>query len=256
MAQGNPASLPMYDWPEVRETTDAFWAVLRARLASCGFEAPGWLDRATPSATLWRSPDLLFSQTCGWPLVSGFFKHVQVVAIPSYAVTGCGSGTYRSALVAKLEDEPLLLARGRIAINSRDSLSGYRTLANTLARGGLTAGQVGSWLETGGHRASIVAVAEGRADLASIDALSWQLALDHEPAAKMLHVVGWTDELPALPFVTAKKNSERVVDVLQAVQVALAISPQAYLQSVRAGSVADYAPVVALGSLVESAGFD
>jgi hypothetical protein len=34
------ATLPMYDWPEVREATDAWWAGLARHLRGAGFEAP------------------------------------------------------------------------------------------------------------------------------------------------------------------------------------------------------------------------
>jgi hypothetical protein len=40
------ASLPMYDWPEVREATDAWWAGLARHLRDAGFEAPDRLTRA------------------------------------------------------------------------------------------------------------------------------------------------------------------------------------------------------------------
>ena len=38
-------------------------------------------------------------------------------------------------------------------------------------------------IETGAHRASIVAVAEGRADVCAIDCRSWHMAKRHEPRA-------------------------------------------------------------------------
>ena len=43
-----------------------------------------------------------------------------------------------------------------------------------------------SAFETGGHRASIVAVAEGRADVCAIDCRSWHMAKRHEPRARDL----------------------------------------------------------------------
>jgi len=46
-------------------------------------------------------------------------------------------------------------------------------------------------------------VAEGRADLAALDAVSWALVQDHEPAARALRVIEATAPTPALPYITA-----------------------------------------------------
>jgi ABC-type phosphate/phosphonate transport system substrate-binding protein len=69
-------------------------------------------------------------------------------------------------------------------------MSGWLSLARDL--GGDPGVLAGAVIETGGHRASIRAVAEGRADLTAIDCRSWALALRHEPCAQDLVVVGWT----------------------------------------------------------------
>ena len=249
------ASLPMYDWPEVRPQTDAFWTALRNDLTARGIDAPAELDRATPRYDLWRAPDLVLSQTCGWPLVSKLSSHVDVVAIPTYAVDGCGNGTYRSALIAREPGDALALARSRVAVNSFDSLSGYWTFANTLAKGGLKAGHVGAWVETGSHRNSVIAVAQGRADVAAIDAVSWQLALDHDAEAKTLTVIGWTDELPALPFVTAKTSEVAMGTLRASMKKALSSSPQPYLTGLSAGSLTDYSVVAPMGETARAAGF-
>ena len=85
--------------------------------------------------------------------------------------------------------------------------------------------------------------------------MPWRLALDHEPAARELTVIGWTDEMPALPLVTAKANAG-LADVLRAaLDMAIARAPQPLLQSVQAGSIEDYQPVIALGDKVRAAGF-
>jgi ABC-type phosphate/phosphonate transport system substrate-binding protein len=59
------------------------------------------------------------------------------------------------------------------------------------------------FVETGGHRASIKAVAAGQADLAAIDAVTWELALRHEPAAASLRVIDTTKPTPGLPYICA-----------------------------------------------------
>ena len=61
-------------------------------------------------------------------------------------------------------------------------------------------------IATGAHRQSIQCVADGRADLAAIDARSWSLAKTYSiELTNQLAVVGWTSRRPGLPFITANK---------------------------------------------------
>jgi ABC-type phosphate/phosphonate transport system substrate-binding protein len=56
---------------------------------------------------------------------------------------------------------------------------------------------------TGGHRLSARAVAEGRADIAALDAVTHMLLLDSDPDISGLRVIAATDPTPGLPFITA-----------------------------------------------------
>jgi ABC-type phosphate/phosphonate transport system substrate-binding protein len=107
---------------------------------------------------------------------------------------------------------------GRLAFNERGSLSGWIALAED-------AGDPGGWasalLETGSHRESIRAVAEGRADLAAVDCRSWALALQHEPCAQALVVVGWSAARPGLPYVTSRNTDPALTADLRAALIAL-----------------------------------
>lgn len=249
------ASLPMYDWPEVRDETDAFWTELCEALAAVGIDAPVALNRDMPDAEIWRSQGLVLSQTCGWPLTHGFSDALSVVAIPSYDAEGCGVGTYRSVIVARENGDPLDMASRTIAINGRDSLSGYRALAGWFAGHGVHAGEVGGWMATGSHRASIRAVAACKAAMAAIDCVTWQLALRHEPAARELTVIGWTEEMPALPFVTARANAGLGDVLLAALAGATELAPQPFLAGVQARTASDYQRVITLGEKARAAGF-
>ncbi len=194
------ATLPLYDWPELRDPTDAFWEALGPRLAAVGLPAPAALERGGSDADAWEDPDLLFSQTCGLPHVAGAARATRLIAAPVYEVQGCGAGRYSSAIVARADGaRDLASLRGvRFAANGPDSLSGWAALVAAFGAEG-----IGEVLWTGAHRASIIAVAEGRAEAAAIDAVVWDLALRFEPAAASLRVVGWTDPAPAPPFVTS-----------------------------------------------------
>jgi ABC-type phosphate/phosphonate transport system substrate-binding protein len=93
----------------------------------------------------------------------------------------------------------------RLAFNAPDSMSGYLALQRDLEAQGSGLHIFSETIQTGGHRASIRAVAEGRADVAAIDAKTWCLAQRFEPAARELAVVGWTGKRMGLPFVTAAR---------------------------------------------------
>ncbi|MDQ6433041.1 PhnD/SsuA/transferrin family substrate-binding protein [Mesorhizobium sp. LHD-90] len=99
---------------------------------------------------------------------------------------------------------PLDLIRGRrLAFNSDDSMSGIIALTRDLTAMGESLEIFSERIETGGHRNSIVAVAEGRADVAAIDCRSWALAQRFEPAAREVAAVGWTARRKGLPYIAA-----------------------------------------------------
>ena len=108
-----------------------------------------------------------------------------------------------------------LLRNARFAFNSTDSMSGILALAGDLAACGESLDIFSERLETGGHRISIKAVAEGKADVAAIDCRSWQLAQRYEPAAQELRVVGWTAKRKGLPYITSKTTPADVVGALR-----------------------------------------
>ena len=171
--------------------------------------------------TLWRHPALLFGQTCWGPMERGLMRHVAVIGQPDYGgVDGCAGPFYSSAIVIRRTDAPAGSARkaptegdavipleclrgSRFAFNSLDSLSGYLALKRDLERLHTDLSLFGDLIEAGSHRASIRAVADGLADVAAVDARSWQLARRYEPAARHLVPVGWTSHRKGLPFICA-----------------------------------------------------
>lgn len=62
----------------------------------------------------------------------------------------------------------------------------------------------GSLLETGSHQLSAKAVAEGRADFAALDALSWEMLCKYDSFAAGLCEIERTVPTPALPYITAR----------------------------------------------------
>ncbi len=232
------ASLPMYDWPERRAEVDADWAAIRDSLRERGVSAPQHLTRDVGSAALWRRPDLLLSQTCWGPLELGLAEHVEVVGQPSYSGIEGGDGElYSSAIVmravsgrrsADATDVPTIpveLLRGaRFAFNGRDSMSGVISLTRDLEAVGESLDIFARNTETGGHRRSLKAVAEGRADVAAIDCMSWHMAKRFESAARKLQVVGWTARRKGLPFITARSTPAPTVATLREALSSLAVT--------------------------------
>jgi ABC-type phosphate/phosphonate transport system substrate-binding protein len=304
------AALPMYEWPETREETDAEWARIRAACREAGIDAPEHLVRRNaelppvpggirdengklvapdPASlppdeldfhALWLHPKLLLTQTCWGPMELGLQDHVTVVGQPSYSgMEGGHRELYSSAIlmrkrrepssglpaispsrgeigsfslsaspsrlgiggsvdegaISPLEGEmagrpeggvppprngaasiPLQHLRGkRFAYNGLDSMSGIIALTRDLATLGASIDIFSERIETGAHRASLVAVAEGRADVCAIDCRSWDMARRHEPRARYVEVVGWTGKRKGLPMITAKATPPAVVAALK-----------------------------------------
>ena len=123
------ASLPMYDWPELRWATDKWWGGIAQHLGV----ALG-LTREADHMAAWRRDDLLFSQTCGYPITHEFRGALHLLATPHYAAAGCEGPNYASFVFAR-ETAPIAMFRGGVAaINADDSMSGM--LALRLAVGG------------------------------------------------------------------------------------------------------------------------
>lgn len=210
------AAFPMYDWPELRPQTDAFWQLVRDALKLNGIDAPEGLTRGPSQSDLWLSPDLLVAQTCGYPLATVLQGRVRVVAAPHYDVQGCGPARYSSALLLRVEHTAQILSdtrHKRLAYNSLDSLSGYRCLVPEL-------GDPSQWfdtlIESGSHRQSARMVVDGAADIAAVDALCWHYFQRYEPDyAAQLRVLDWTQVMPALPFVTRLTASDREIQHLE-----------------------------------------
>ncbi|TPK73408.1 PhnD/SsuA/transferrin family substrate-binding protein [Mesorhizobium sp. B2-4-17] len=190
---------------------------------------------------IWLHPALLFAQACWGPMELGLSSHVQVVGQPSYDAYEGGQGElYSSALVMRAGEGPevrspadgmallpLDVIRGkRFTFNSLDSMSGIIALTRDLQAAGESLDIFSSRSESGGHRGSIVAVAEGRADVAAIDCESWALAQRFEPAARKVVTVGWTARRRGLPFITARTTPETTVRAMRDALAELAEQPR------------------------------
>jgi ABC-type phosphate/phosphonate transport system substrate-binding protein len=191
-------SLPMYDWPEVRLATDAFWAGV-ARYAGLH----GELDRRDAHDALWRVPGMIFSQTCGYPFTHEFKGLLQYVGTPHYLTDGCDGPHYRSMIFAREQLSLADLKGARPAINSRDSMSGYLALKAVFAPLAVKGEFFAPALVSGGHLKSMAAVREGHADVCAIDAVCVGLAKKYRPQdLQGLVEIARSPLVPSLPYVT------------------------------------------------------
>ena len=212
------ASLPMYDWTELRRATDALWAGVRDALRAGGFAAPEALDRRADASALWTAWDLVLSQTCGLPYVRHLRGRVALVGTPDYGLPDCPSGWYRSVVVARRDDprEAVEEFRGaRLALNGADSQSGAQAMMFHLGDRSGPGPFFGVVLASGSHERSARMVAEDAADLAAIDAVTWRLIEAHRTFAGALRIVARTAPTPGLPLITAG-DPERVAAAFEA----------------------------------------
>ena len=200
------AMISMYDMPERRPAIAAWWAGLTRHWQAAGLrDIPE--SGHTPDGDLyelWLAPDLFIAQTCGYPLTHRLKDRVTLVGTPVYAVDGCAGGKYHSVIVAREASDVRSLddVAGKVAaINGYDSQSGWNALRHSLIGKGAPA----RFVETGGHRKSVAAVREGRADVAAIDCVTYaglQQLAPQETAP--LRIIARSASAPALPYVTRR----------------------------------------------------
>lgn len=219
----------MYVAPAVVvEAQRLFWAFLREHLRQDGIPGvPETLDEDIAPHDAWLNPRLLLAQTCGFPLVKHLRGRVRLVATPVYQAPGCQGPTMCSVIVVRKEGTPPSLAAGAglaVAINERGSNSGYNLLRAAVA---LHAGGkpfFSSVTETGGHLASMEAVRAGKADLAAIDCITYDLLRRHAPGRlEGLSILTQTPAGPNLPFITRLSASDgEVASIRNALKAAVA----------------------------------
>ncbi len=196
----------MYDWPEIRDATDAWWRGIAHHL---GVDIP--LSREAGYANLWTRPGLLLSQTCGYPFTHALAGKVRLVATPHYALDGCGGPRYCSIILAR-EARPLEDFRGAVAaVNTPDSMSGMLALKLVFAPLGREGRFFAKAIETGGHLKSMAAVKAGAADVCAIDAVCYGLARRYRPQdLDGLVEIARSPLVPGLPLITVAGDAGKL----------------------------------------------
>lgn len=216
-----PAALPMYRMPEIEETVHAWWLGLARHLRDAGVErVPDKLEEPDDLPLHWLDRDLLFSQTCGFPLTHILEDRVTLVATPIYDAPGCDGMTYRSMIIVRNDLQVTTLADLQscdVAINGWDSQSGFNALRARLADIA-TSGEkfFARTLVTAAHARSITAVRDGEAQCAAIDGVTLALFQRHRPeAVEGLRILDQTEAAPGLPYITRKDVSAGELDAIR-----------------------------------------
>jgi ABC-type phosphate/phosphonate transport system substrate-binding protein len=247
-------SLSMYALPEMAAANGSFWAAVREALRQEGLsEIPETIVPPSLDLPIGIAAGTLLSHMCGYPLLTLYPGQYEILAAPLHDLPGCGidpSGTptHRSFIVVstdspfhELED----LRGAGFIMNGWHSNSGMnlpRHLVSPLARDGRFFGSVAL---SGAHVASMAAVAEGSADVASIDCVTFGLVARYRPKdIAGLRIIAETAASPAIPFITSSHTAPPLTETLRRVLTDANHRPA--LQKAMAGlSIQDIRPVTA-----------
>ncbi|MFN6925156.1 MAG: phosphate/phosphite/phosphonate ABC transporter substrate-binding protein [Tabrizicola sp.] len=226
------ASLGMYDFGPAMAANDRFWALVRDGLRARGIAAPDALTRGEGAYwPAWEAPDLVLSQTCGYPFRARLHGRVTYVGTPDYRVEGCPPGYYRSVFVVRTDDPRQTLQEfdgAAFAYNEALSQSGWAAPQTHAAKLGI---RLSPALRTGSHRLSAQAVAEDRAEIAALDAVTHALLQDVEPFMSRLRRIALTDPTPGLPYIAATgADAAATFDAIAGAIAALAPGDRAALR--------------------------
>ena len=260
------AALPMYGLPQIAAANDALWACIAASLREQGVEAPDRLARGGDLASFWRNPGLLFGQTCGYPYAKDLRDAVVLIATPEYSFAGCDGAWRRSFVVCAAPDERCDLGsfRGAVAaVNGWDSDSGMNLFRATIAPIARRARFFAAVIVTGSHLASLEAVADGRAELAAIDCVTFGLMQRFRPGlVERVAVVAESLPSPGLPLIASARLPDSTVAAVRNALFAAVADPGLAepldalgLEGARLTTPADYERVLEIEREAEAAGY-
>jgi len=274
-----------------RGTGLSYIAMNASRFIACGMYAPnddiksawqaifdefyalvGPLDGLDPrlvfgtDESLLRDPGLLIGQTCGYPLMTGLQDAVMPFCTACFDLPGANGKLYSSVFIVPADSslESLRQCRGGIvAVNNANSNSGMNVLRYALAKLKAGPGFFSNVLMTGGHLASLEAVAANRAQLAAIDCVSYQLLTAQNTGLdRAIRIIGFSEQTCGLPLVVARAQYSRqqCTRYLEALNQALRQTADEfrqtlYLDHFESVELDDYRSILALENYAIEAGY-
>jgi ABC-type phosphate/phosphonate transport system substrate-binding protein len=215
------ASLPMYNLPEMRPVNLCFWKTLRELLAEAGLrDLPKSLSLERPPLPERIGPEVLFSQTCGYPLETIFRGQAIRLGTPCYDAPGCDGPTHCGFFIVPAGSGARTLSDltgGVFLINHRHSNSwmnlARRALADIAGGRPLFARAV----ETGSQPGNLDRIARGEGDATAVDCVTYAFWRRYRPEmAPKVRVLARTPPSPAIPFVTSIATPTATVAILRA----------------------------------------
>jgi ABC-type phosphate/phosphonate transport system substrate-binding protein len=229
------AALPMY-LPACEQVENLWQALASLLRESTDLPLPPSLVWPVDYHAHWQEPELLISQTCGFPLSTQLRDKVQVLGAFAYGAPGADGVLCHSQLICRQDDERTSLtefAGSTLAFNATDSQSGYNALRALIAVNSDLRPFFGAAIETGSHGKSIASVSSGKADMASVDCVTLALWQRGNPElAKEVRVFDQTAPYPGLPLITSLATTPVV---LSSLRIALAqLACESRFETVRA----------------------
>lgn len=255
-------ALPMYNnSPALAEAARALLRRMVQGLCERGWDDPVALVEPPSDGLLgfWRSPSMLLSQTCGYPLATQLATEVAVLARPHFAIGGCEDHSYCSFVVVRADSNinGLAALQGqRLAANSPDSHSGMNALRHLLAPVAAPRLVHGRFFErvlwSGGHAQSLALLQAGQADVCAVDCVSFAHLAEHRPeTVQGLRVLARTAQAPSLPWICNRRLGEgQKAQLLELVLNLPQSEPAACgalrLERFKSATLADYQPIAEL----------
>jgi ABC-type phosphate/phosphonate transport system substrate-binding protein len=200
------AELLMYVAPQRIEQAQQQWLQQITRILGVERLDAQAAGLASDLMALWLSPQLLLTQTCGYPLMTALRGKVQVVGRPVYQLPHSAEGAHCSLLVARADDSRQTLEAfcgSHGLVNSQDSNSGMNLFRHALAPFQREGRFFADTTLTGGHRNSLAQIKAGKGDLAAIDSVTFDyLAREESEEVAGLKVIARTAPGPCLPYIT------------------------------------------------------
>jgi ABC-type phosphate/phosphonate transport system substrate-binding protein len=215
------ASLPMYNLPEMRAVNARFWEALRGLLLEAGLHhLPASLSFERPPVPDRIGPEVLFSQTCGYPLETIFRGQAVRLGTPSYGAPGCDGPTHCGFFIVPAGSKASELRDLRNSVfllNHRHSNSGMNLPRRSLAE--IAGGRkfFGCVVETGSQPGNLDRIARGEADATAVDCVTYAFWCRYRAdAARQVRILVQTRPSPAIPFVTSAATPAATVEALRA----------------------------------------
>jgi len=216
-------SLPMYDFPEIREVTEAWWRGIAKHMKLQGVtDVPGSLTHEMSLDKLWKDKSLLISQCCGFNVIKGYQDYLSVLMITDWEAEGCEPCKYSSHIIVH-EDSPYekisQLKDKTAVINGSDSHSGMAALLHVVQPYCIDGRFFKEIHISGAHAESLTFVQSKQADIAAIDCVTFALLKRYRPTAlDRIRIISQSKAAPALPYVTSVNTS---LEIQQHMQFAL-----------------------------------